>query len=143
MSEFGSGYATCLVQFANHRARLDGQVRLFSTMAVAHPDLPWDAAEVWANGSSDHLYELARPDGLPDDDWAHARTLADRMLGIGHGFPPSTKGSPAECASLLDTADFLLAAIGVSSLDAALEWDRAHGLTPDAGEWSCPEDLVR
>lgn len=148
MSEFGRGYATCLMQFANHRTRLRENVALYSKMAAKYPDdriFQDGGAEIWANGASDHLYELVRPPrkGLGSGDWKAARVLADRALDIGHGFRPWSKSNPDECAALLDETDRLLAAIGVSDLDAALEWDRAHGLIPDKGDWSCSVDLER
>lgn len=146
MSDFGHGYATCLIQFANHRARLGQETNLHAEMAAKYPgEFPDRGAEMWANGASDHLYELVRPPrrGLTPRDWQDAKALATRALDIGHGFRPSSKSDPAECVRLLDETDRLLASIGVADLDAAMSWDRDHGLTPDRGEWACSEDLRR
>lgn len=144
-SEFGRGYATCLIQFVNHRARLRETEDLYRSMQVKHPDLfSNDGAEMWANGASDHLYELVRPrHGVTAANWRAAKALQDRALDIGHGLRPSSKSDPAECRALLDEADRLLAVIGVVGLDAAIEWDRAHGLAPLKGTWSCAKDLSR
>ena len=135
-TEFGRGYATCLIQFAFHRPRLDDDVALWADMHTEHPDLftPRDAAETWANGSSDHLYDLLRPrHGLPASDWQAARAIRDRALDIGHGFRPSSQSDPDECYRLLDEADRLLRAIGVATFDEAFAWDEAHGLRPSKG----------
>lgn len=145
-SEFGRGYATCLIQFVNHRARLRENVALYAQMHEKHPDLftPRDAAEIWANGASDHLYELVRPKrGLTVAEWRAANALGHRAVDIGHGFRPSSASDPDECYGLLDEADRLLALIEVTSLDEALTWDKAHGLRPEKGEWSCPENIDR
>lgn len=145
MSEFGRGYATCLIQFVNHRARLAEDVAAYADLNRKYPgDFgPGRVAELWANGASDHLYELVRPrGGITKVDWQAARVMADRALDIGHGFLATRKGTPAECRELLDEAARLLPA-GVASLTDALAWDEAHGLKPERGEWSCAENLQR
>lgn len=146
MSEFGRGYATCLIQFTFHRARLAEQVEGDARMRGKYPD--WGGsehtAEMWASGSSDHLAELIRPrKGITGSDWQGAKALTDRALDIGHGFQPSSKSDPAECYRLLDEAARLLALTGATTLDEAMAWDKAHGLTPEKGDWSCSEDLSR
>lgn len=150
-SEFGRGYATCLRQFSFHAARLEEQLVIYRGMNDRHPDLfdEAHAVEMWANGASDHLYELVRPRrGLPVAEWRRAKALQDRALDIGHGFPPSSKSDPDEARTLLAEALALLLALSerghaVATLPAAMETDRALGLRPDAGSWSCSEDLRR
>jgi hypothetical protein len=145
MSEFGKGYATCLIQFVNHRARLNESLSLYERMRRTEPDLfrETGAVEAWANGASDHFYEIERPTGLQDGEWSAAAEVARRALDIGHGFRPSSKSDPAEAKSLLSEAECLLLSIGVQSLPEALAWDAAHGLTPEEGDWSCPANLSR
>lgn len=150
-SEFGSGYATCLRQFTFHRARLAERVAMYREMATKHADLfdAESAAEIWANGASDHLYELRTPRrGVPTVEVREARAVQDRALDIGHGFRPSSKATPEECRSLLDRAEALLDLLAtrghvVATLDECMATDRELGLSPLAGSWSCSEDLRR
>lgn len=140
-SEFGRGYATALIQFANHRTMLAHWADIYGKMHEESPLLFTAAhtAEMWANGSSDHLYQLVRPrKGLSHASWRQAQGLAARALRIGHGFMAPPDSTPEECEQLLDTADHLLAEIGVTNFAEAIAWDTAHGLRPDPGDWSCP-----
>ena len=154
MSDFGSGYATCLREFTFHRARLEEQVARWREMRgrpSSPPDLfsDGDAVEMWMNGASDHLYDLHRPRrGVPQAEWSRAKRIQDRALDIGHGFRPSSKSNPDEALGLLDAAASLLVDLerrgyAVGTLDEAIETDRKLGLSPDAGTWSCAEDLRR
>lgn len=132
-SEFGRGYATCLVQFWNHRSRLHEYFGRFDAVT---------SAELWANGASDHLYELKRPrKGVTKAEWDEAEALQSRALNIGHGFQGSSRSSLEECAGLIATAERLL--VGIATLDEALAWDTAMGLRPAAGDWKCPENISR
>jgi hypothetical protein len=149
MSEFGRGYATCLREFTFHSARLDEQLALYARMSRKEPRLfiEGGAVELWANGASDHLAELKRPRrGVPMVEWRLAKRLADRALDIGHGFRSSSRSTEAEVRTLLSDAERLLDCLAtrghaVATLEDAMETDRALGLLPDAGEWSCREDL--
>jgi hypothetical protein len=145
-SEFGRGYATCLIQFSFHRPRLDDDERDYARLAKEEGNeglfTPAFAAEIWANGASDHLYEMRRPrSGWTKRDWYAADKLAERAIDIGHGFHASGKSSPAECRRLLDTADQLLVNIGVGTFEEAVIWDAFHGLAPKIGSWSCKEPM--
>lgn len=154
MSDFGSGYATCLREFTFHRARLDEVVTRWRDMRT-RPNVPGDllsdsdAVETWANGASDHLYELHHPRcGVPRAEWLRAKRVRDRALDIGHGFRPSGKSNPDEARGLLDSAASLLMDLerrgyAVGTLAEVMETDRRLGLLPDAGKWSCAEDLRR
>lgn len=135
-SEFGRGYATCLIQFAFHRPRLDEDEAVYAKLQDKYPEQfrPADAAEIWANGASDHLYDLLRPvRGISRDDWDSAKYVQRRALDIGHNFLNRRSSNPTECRHLLDAIDRLLAAIGVSTFDEAFAWDSAHGLKPSKG----------
>lgn len=150
-SEFGRGYATCLRQFSFHGNRLDEQVESYARMARTYPDSfgQDSAAEMWANGSSDHLAELKKPRrGVPLTEWKRARALADRALHIGHGFGPTSKSTPTECRALLVEANLLLNELAlrghaVATIDECLATDLTLGLRPLKGEWSCSADLRR
>lgn len=157
VSDFGRGYATCLRQFVNHSTRLSEQVTLWREMRVKESETPdgrplfddASAVESWANGASDHLYELVKPRrGVPIIEWRRAKATADRAINIGHGFEPSSKSNPAEAMALLDAAascliDLERRGYAVQTLDQAMDTDTRLGLKPDAGTWSCTEDIER
>lgn len=137
-SEFGHGYATCLIQFLFHRSRLARDIGTYTSAKIPRSM----ALEMWANGSSDHLYDLTRPPrGVSNEDWKVADQLARRALDIGHGFRESSASTPEECEALLDTAERLLKDIGVETFIQAVGWDVEHGLDPDPGTWSCVEQM--
>lgn len=149
-SDFGRGYATCLFQFLNHRARLAETLTFYTRMHRQHPDLFDDsrAVEVWANGASDHLYELSRPVALPSSEWTRAARLAARALDIGHSFGPPSESDAVEAHFLLAEAAELLSYLearghSVATLADCLTTDQALGLEPDVGTWNCPVNLSR
>jgi len=150
-SDFGRGYATCLRQFVNHRARLGETLHLYEDMRQRHGTLfsEESAVEIWANGASDHLYELRRPRrAVPVSEWRRARALQDRALDIGHGFRPSSKAHPTEARALLDEAEALLGDLSsrgflTSPLTHAFVTDEKLGLRPVKGTWACEQDLTR
>ena len=154
VSDFGSGYATCLRQFTFHRQRLTESVALYrkvkdrsTTPAGLFTDS--GAIELWANAASDHLYELRHPRrGVPRSEWERAKRVHDRALDIGHGFRETSKSNPDEALGLLDAAASLLVDLErrgymVATLDECMATDRLLGLKPDAGTWSCSEDISR
>jgi hypothetical protein len=134
-SDFGAGYATCLRQFVNHEQRLEG----FLAMSL-EPSMRLD---LWANGASDHLYDLMQPRGISDDERERADALRSRMIHIGHGFAPDSRTTESEIRMWIATAHELLAKLEAptSTLEEAMRVDRAMGLHPDAGQWACPLDL--
>lgn len=152
-SEFGRGYATCLIQFVNHALRLDEYEAIYADMR-AKPDVPLrrngspmfapeDAAEMWANGASDHLIDLLRPRGITRADWANARHVSDRSYQIGRAWEPGDEGTPDDCRTLLDTARALLSKIGVTTWDEAFAWDSAHGIKPTPGDSATCKEPIR
>ena len=150
-SDFGRGYATCLRQFVNHAQRLTEAIELYRDMRSKHADLFSEAGavEMWANGASDHLYELHRPKrGVANVEWQRAKATAARALDIGHGFRVSSKSNPSEALALLDAAASCLIALeragyAVATLEQAMDTDVRLGLRPDSGTWSCSEDIAR
>lgn len=145
-SEFGRGYATCLLQFSNHESRLHEYIGAYKDLKFIGIER---TAEIWMNGASDHLYELKKPVRLvPLSEWKTAAGLQARALDIGHGFRPSSAATTDECFQLLYTAKWLLGKLeerGLSArtLDEAFVTDRLLGLRPDSGQWDCPMDFVR
>jgi len=78
-SEFGRGLVTCLVKFAEHARQLD--LKTESTMSESA------RITLWANGASDHLYEIEVPQGSNwDEIRKQVKALQDKALEIGHGF---------------------------------------------------------
>jgi hypothetical protein len=91
MSEFGKGLVICLVKWAEHIDRLQSMLEIYKKMGEEHPDTysnPVSSAiEMWANGASDHLYDIEVPEGLAwDDIRKDVEHLKDAGLEIGHGF---------------------------------------------------------
>lgn len=130
MSEFGKGLVTCLVKFAEHAMQLRSQVSLYRELrkkdekAIFFSDE--SAAQMWANGASDHLYEIEVPAG---EDWNEIRervnALKKKGLDLGHGSgllnPP--KGAAKECEHLIR-----------ETVEIAMLIDKKLGLEPDMGE---------
>lgn len=71
-SEFGRGLVICLVKFAEH-----------------FPNITWSEKQdwsVWANGASDHLYDIQVPKKWKDTELDRlVRELQDKGLDMGHG----------------------------------------------------------
>lgn len=149
-SDFGSGYATCIRQFLFHETRLATTLASYASLHEDHPDLfsPTSAVQIWANGSSDHLYDLRIPSRLPGPEAERAKRLQSLALNIGHGFGwASSNTTPDEARALLAEARDLLAALDerghdTSTLEGALEADRRMGLRPQRGQWFCEGDIT-
>jgi hypothetical protein len=126
-SEFGRGYATCLLMFTWHTPRLeDGSIYLKPHLVV----------ELWANGASDHLYELKIGGRVPRADGKVASAMATAAIDCGHGF--RRKYTHEAARGWIATAMGLLANIGnPQTLEEAMEIDRGLGLRPEKGEWGC------
>jgi hypothetical protein len=139
-SEFGTGYATCLRQFANHRVRLEEM-----TKETVPEDL-FSMAALWANGASDHLFDMKTPKSLPLVQKRAAKALREVMIDAGHGFGERTRDAKKlDMLAQLDIADKLLELIErqgheVRTLDQCMAYDRFVGLNPDVGRISCRED---
>jgi len=116
-SEFGKGLVICLVKFAEH---FEGDLFTESKLEMDESR----QVEMWANGASDHLYEIEVPQGK---EWARIRKevkqLQDKGLEIGHGF--TGKQWTAEDRMELERL----------TESIALMIDRKLGLKPDIGEW--------
>ena len=80
--------------------------------------------ELWANGASDHLYEIEVPDGKEwDSIRKKVKKLQNKGLNMDHTFREQiyTFDDLTELMKLTD--------------DIALMIDRKIGLKPDIGEW--------
>lgn len=89
-SEFGRGVVVCLAKFSEHMS--DDMARAVTEAIAGKPTLPISLSstiELWANGASDHFYELDRKMAGP-----RLIQLADLMLRIGHGFTGEKWGPP-------------------------------------------------
>jgi len=126
-SEFGRGYATCLLMFTWHAPRLQ----------MKGPDI--NNVMLWANASSDHLYELITGARVPRKDGNMARDMAARALDCGHGFGHrSTVYSEEDALTWIGIAAALLVNVGnPQTIEEAMEIDRKLGLRPEQGIWGC------
>ena len=82
-SEFGRGLVTCLVKFAEHfgRSALNFDNDKIGGIEESH------SVEVWANGASDHLYEITVPKKWKDTELERkVLELKEKGLEMGHGF---------------------------------------------------------
>jgi hypothetical protein len=129
VSEFGRGYATCLFQFVMHEARLVEDLRIYAKVGMNESS----AVEMWANGSSDHLYDLVTGPRISPALRSLANELARVALECGHGFTNKTwYASDAEAWIAL--AKSLLIGVGdPQTIDEAMDADRRLGLRPELG----------
>lgn len=145
-SEYGSGYATCLLQFVNHGRQLNQMVELTRhTNSIAEDSV----IRIWANGASDHLYGLVRPLDLADEDWHLASSLAAAAIDLGHGrglmWTDGRTWKMEDGWKMIQSAVILLVKLKesgreVTSLDTAMEVDQAMGLEPDRGAYACTSE---
>jgi len=128
-SEFGKGCAYCLGLFLCHaeRPQLFSE-KLKETMNEAHKKVrtkkEWDdhEAEIWFNGSSDHLYELQVPENIPASTQKRLRRLQKKAIHWGHGFQNDCNGEDKVWA--IEEAKNLLRLL-----------DHNHGIKTLKGQW--------
>ena len=79
---------------------------------------------LWANGATDHLYEMEAPKGV---EWAKVRSLVDELkdkgLKMGHGFTDTIY-------TIKDVEE-----LSTLAKDIAILIDKKLGLSPDWGEY--------
>lgn len=127
-SEFGKGLVICLVKFVEHTERLDESLRTYKEIKEKDPTIKYfgedHAIMMWANGASDHLYEITVPDG---NDWNEIRAkvneLKDLGLNMGHGmnYELCTLENAEKCSVL--------------AREIAMLIDIKLGLKPEIGRW--------
>jgi hypothetical protein len=124
-TEFGRGYATCLFQFVAHEQRLDEDIRIYSDES--------NAVEMWANGASDHLYDLITGPRVKKFNRQLAKSLASLALECGHGFT-SRKWTSGQARAWVAIAKSLLADVGdPQTIENAMAVDKRLGLRPELG----------
>lgn len=130
LSEFGKGFISCLINFAGHF--MNDLFRVESEEAKKKSIEIWGTEEryissqieMWANGATDHLYELVVPEG---EQWNTIREkvklLKDKGLEMGHGFTGKTWK--------LEDKQFLIDL----TREIAVETDRILDIESDSGQW--------
>ena len=140
-SEFGKGLAVCLLHFANHwdndmwqrvmrleASRQEGtipedessMISIYGTIEAAISS----QITLWANGATDHLYEMEAPTSPEWSSVAHkVKVLKEIGIEMGLGFTNQQY-------TVEDTRD--LFRLGK---EIALEIDKLIGLEPDEGRY--------
>lgn len=135
MSDFGSGYATCLRMFADHRSMM-AELRALREPGYPRAEAVWPMT--WFNGASDHFYGLRMPKrGVPKRERLDAQMLASAALELGHGFRKTAQWSDVD--AYLNVADWLLLQLAqrghvAATVAEAMAIDVLLGLKPDWGE---------
>jgi len=135
-SEFGKGLVICLVKFASHFERSDWTNPLLGNFSERDKRMLKEVynnnkeeyisfkIEIWANGASDHLYEIEVPEGK---EWNSIRKKVEELrnigLTIGNGFT-GKKWKKEDFFKLQDL-----------TYEIALMIDKKLGLKPKIGKW--------
>ena len=128
-SEFGKGLVICLVKFAEHFMKLQNDLETYKKMHKQNPKLFAEshAINMWANGASDHLYEIEVPEGK---EWDSIRKkvlgLQKTGLDMGHGcgLMGTKKYTKEDVFKLMDL-----------TREIALDIDKKLGLKAEIGQW--------
>ena len=144
-SEFGRGLVICLLKFAEHfeRNMLDFNDLMQEVWSETNQKTCKECygsnkelylsnqIEIWANGASDHLYEIKVPEGK---DWDKIRRLVKKLqakgLEMGHGFGIQTWSSKNDCYTIKDFEK-----LKKLTYEICLLIDKKLGLKPDIGTW--------
>lgn len=131
-SEFGKGLIICLVKFSEHLMHVASYLKTNQEMrkiSAENSKLFSDesAVRLWANGATDHLYEIEVPKG---EEWNYIRGLVkklqDKGLDMGHGSGlMGKKKFTEEDVEKLETL----------TRKIALAIDKKLGLKPELGKW--------
>ena len=129
-SEFGKGFVLCLVKFAEHFMydlydRESPQNKIDSLKIWGSEErLISSRIALWANGASDHLYEIEAPAG---EEWDGVReniaTLKKMGLAIGHGYNDRIY-TIQDRIKLMEVTEKI-----------ALETDNILGVKSEIGKW--------
>jgi len=144
-SEFGKGLVICLIKFTEHfENQMFTDLRYSSSYAEGE-DIFWDGKELyesslkiwgtserlisskitsWANGATDHLYEIECPDG---NEWANIRGEVNKLQKLGLDMRHESLDK------IYKYEDVLL--LWNLANKIALMIDRKIGLNPDKGVW--------
>ena len=156
-SRFGKGLVVCLVKFHQHflpecleEISICKEV-LSSYYGNEEKAISWGIT-LWANGASDHLYEIETPEGK---EWNEVREkikiLQDSGLEMGHGIACYTRGAIytlKDVERLRELAEEILIAVNNKlklnlrfeesqevDIKTLIRIDRKLGLRPDWGEY--------
>ena len=155
-SQFGKGLVVCLVKFYQHFSpeylkEINICKEAFSSHYGNEKALS-RGITLWANGASDHLYEIEAPKGK---EWEEVRQkvkeLQDSGLEMGHGIACYTKNiiyTLKDVERLRELTEEILMAVnnklklnfhfeGSQELviKMLIKIDKKLGLKPDWGEW--------
>ena len=139
-SEFGKGLVLCLVYFAGHFEKLREIAQAIASyeknkilprdweclldLEKTFENLLSHKITMWANGATDHLYEIEVPKGR---EWSAIRkkvkTLQNIGLEMGHGF-----------TNKIYTMDDVLELTKLTK-EIAFAIDKKIGLNPIRGAW--------
>lgn len=119
-SEFGKGLVICLVKFAEHFMLFGRQMEEYKKAGISNES---SCIEVWANGASDHLYEIEIPPEWKNTEiGTKVSELKNLGLEMGHGFKcKHTKKDVDKLFNLTQKIAILI--------------DKKLGLEPDIGSW--------
>jgi hypothetical protein len=124
MSEFGSGFIVCLLQFVYHEPRLYEWARMMP-----------DGVCLWADGAKDHLYGLKKPPRVSTSDWKEACHIRDMVSAWAWTWNNRSMLTTTMATELLDEAKGIIVAYGGRDLlkgdpglEGAMVLDRKLGL---------------
>lgn len=155
-SEFGKGLVVCLVKF--HQHFLPEYLKEISICKEALSSYYGEekalsqGITLWANGASDHLYEIEAPEGK---EWNEVREkvkiLQDSGLEMGHGVARYTRGTIyalKDVERLRELTEEILMTVNNKlklnlhfeesrelDIKMLIKIDKKLGLKPDWGEW--------
>lgn len=156
-SEFGKGLVVCLVKFYQHFSpeylkEINTYKEALSSYYGNEERALSRGITLWANGASDHLYEIEAPKG---EEWEEVRQkvkeLQDSGLEMGHGIRFNKKEviyTLKDVEKLRDLAEEILMAVNNKlklnlhfkesqelDIKMLIKIDRKLGLKPDWGEY--------
>jgi len=156
-SEFGKGLVVCLVKFYQHFSpeylkEIDICKEALSSYYGNEEKALSRGITLWANGASDHLYEIEAPKGK---EWEEVRQkvkeLQDSGLEMGHGIRFNKKEviyTLKDIERLRELAEEILMAVNNKlklnlhfeesqelDIKMLIKIDKKLGLKPDWGEW--------
>jgi len=156
-SQFGKGLVVCLVKFHQHfLPECLKEINICKDALSSYYGNEEKALSrginLWANGASDHLYEIEAPGGK---EWNEVREkvkiLQDSGLEMGHGIPPFTKDiiyTFKDVERLRELTEEILIAVNNKlklnlhfeesqdlDIKTLIRIDRRLGLKPDWGEY--------
>ena len=155
-SEFGKGLVVCLVKFYQHFSpEYLKEIYIYKGVFSSHYGEEKALSRgitLWANGASDHLYEIEAPEGK---EWNEVREkvkiLQDSGLEMGHGIACYTKDiiyTLKDIERLRELTEEILMVVDNKlklnfhfeesqevDIKMLIKIDKKLGLKPDWGEW--------